>query len=184
MEEKAEVTDFFTGEAEGPDSEEVSEITELAEMQLKAEAEVEAAEVELKNKKEKLRKISEQLLPDAMNAAGVAELKLVSGQKITVGEYVRCHIKKDDKPKAYGYLRDIGSGDLIKNEVSVNFQSGKDTEAQQLMEQLGEMGFLVMQKESVHTGTLQAWAKEQLKEGRPIDKDLLGVYVGSKAKIK
>lgn len=176
--------DFFTEATETLDVDEVAELTELVEMQLKAEVAVELADKKLKAEKKKLLKIEEQLLPDAMTAAGVVELKLVSGQKITVSEFVRCHIKKENQPRAYQYLRDIGSGDLIKNIVSVNFKSGDDNKACSLMENLEDLGFFAEKKESVHIGTLQAWAKEQLREGKPLDKDILGVYVGSKAKIK
>lgn len=176
--------DFFA-EVDGTlDVDEVIELTALVEMQLKAERAVERVEEELKDAKKNLRKVQEQLLPDAMTAAGVDELKLVSGHKIKITDFVRCHIKKEEKPKAYEYLRGIGSGDLIKNEITIPFQSGKDTEAAELMSKLQDMGFLAHQKENVHTGTLQAWVKEQLKEGRPLDKDLLGVYVGQKASIK
>lgn len=182
--DQVKTADFFAEVDETLDVDEVLELTALVEMQLVAEKAVLAAEELVKAAKKKLRKVQEELLPDAMTAAGVDELKLVSGQKIQITEFVRCHIKKEDKPKAYQYLRDIGSGDLIKNEVSIIFQTGKDTEAAGLMTKLQEMGFLAQQKENVHTGTLQAWAKEQLKEGKPLDKGLLGVFVGQKASIK
>lgn len=181
---KREKIDFFDKADDGLDTDEVLEITTLVEMQLKAQKDVEATEEKLKEAKKQLRKIQEGLLPDTMAAAGVEELKLQTGQRIVIEEFVSCSVTKDKKPKVLAYLRGIGSGDLIKNEVSVPFQAGDDDKAQALVTQLDELGFLATQDETVHTGTLKAWIKDRMKEGKPVDKALLGVYVGAKASIK
>ena len=61
----------------------LEKIAKLASMQLKKEKEVKEQEQYLKQLKEELMNIQENQLPDAMNAIGLEEFKLKTGERIT-----------------------------------------------------------------------------------------------------
>ena len=60
---------------------ELSIVSNLANKQLKLATELKQLEVDLKAKKEELRLTSEQELPDAMQAAGLTQIVLSTGEK-------------------------------------------------------------------------------------------------------
>lgn len=58
---------------------------------------VDQAEQDLKKAKEELRSIQEELLPQAMTAMGLSQLKLESGEKLTVSNYYQASVKVEDR---------------------------------------------------------------------------------------
>ena len=103
---------------------ELSVVSGLANKQLQVGSELAELEGAVKAKKEELRLISEQELPDAMQAAGLNEIVLSSGEKISIGEFYSAHISKANQEVAYQWLTANGHEGLIKNEVSLRF--GRD----------------------------------------------------------
>ena len=109
---------------------ELSIVSALANKQLQLVTEVAELEADLKAKKEELRLTSEQELPDAMQAAGLTQIKLNSGEnKMTEKEYL--DLKEDLKIKRKrilaqplrtelsqdmvdNLLKGIGEGDYIQ----------------------------------------------------------------------
>ena len=83
---------------------ELSAVSNLANKQLKLTAEVFELEVGLKAKKEELRLTSERELPDAMQSAGLTQITLNNGEKISITEFYNAHISKANQEKAYGWL--------------------------------------------------------------------------------
>ena len=92
-------------------------------------------------------------------------------------------IKKDNEEKAYAWLRKHGEGDIIKNTVTVRFGIEKDNEAKALVDELTEKQWEPERKEDIHPGTLKAWVKNRIEEGKELDMDLFGVWVGQRATI-
>jgi len=163
---------------------ELSIVSALANKQLEIAAEVAKLDAELKAKKEELRLTSEQELPDAMQAVGLTEITLSSGEKISIKEFYNAHISKANQPIAYKWLLKNGHAGLIKNEVLLKFDRGEDERVEQTVSALQARGLSPDVRQSVHPSTLKAFVKEQFAAGNDIPTKPFGIYIGAKAIIK
>jgi hypothetical protein len=163
---------------------ELSIVSTLANKQLKLATEVKQLEVDLKAKKEELRLTSEQELPDAMQAAGLTQIVLSTGEKISINEFYNAHISKANQEVAYQWLIKNGHAGLIKNEVLLKFDRGEDEKVEQTVSALQARGLSPNVRQSVHHSSLKAFVKEQFTAGNDIPTEPFGIYIGTKAIIK
>ena len=140
-------------------------------------------EAQLKDLKDKKRAVDEEDIPSIMQTIGVESLQ-VDGNKVTVDKFVSARIPETKKQEAFQYLRDVGEGDIIKNEVVVSFSMGQDNQAGDVVADLESKGFAPQKKQHVHPQTLKSWIKNRIESGKEVDFDLFGVYQGNRAKIK
>ena len=87
---------------------ELSLVSSLANKQLQLATQVADLEAQLKAKKEELRLTSEQELPDAMQSAGLNQIVLSTGEKISIAEFYNAHISKANQEVAYQWLIENG----------------------------------------------------------------------------
>ena len=118
-----------------------------------------------------------------MDQLGVESLT-VDGNKVSIDKYVSARIPDDRREEAFSFIRSIGEGDIIKNEVVVGFGMGQDNVAGSVVDDLRNKGLEPAQKTHIHPMTLRTWAKNRIEKGDTIDFDLFGVYVGNRAKIR
>ena len=163
---------------------ELNTVSTLANKQLTLATEVAELEANLKAKKEELRLTSEQELPDAMQAAGLTQITLSSGEKIDINEFYNAHISKANQEKAYDWLVSNGHEGLIKNEVLLKFGREENEVVEQTVSALQSRGLSPEVRQSVHPSTLKAFVKEQLTQGNDIPTEPFGIYIGTKATIK
>ena len=163
---------------------ELSIVSTLANKQLKLATNVAELEAELKAKKEELRLTAEQELPDAMQAAGLTQITLSTGEKISVNEFYNAHISKANQEKAYEWLVSNGHEGLIKNEVLMKFGRDESEVVEQTVSALQSRGLSPEVRQSVHPSTLKAFVKEQFTSGNDIPTEPFGIYIGTKATIK
>ena len=163
---------------------ELSIVSTLANKQLKLATEVSELETSLKAKKEELRLTSEQELPDAMQAAGLTQITLSTGEKISINEFYNAHISKANQEKAYEWLVSNGHEGLIKNEVLMKFGRDESEVVEQTVSALQSRGLSPEVRQSVHPSTLKAFVKEQFTSGNDIPTEPFGIYIGTKASIK
>ena len=163
---------------------ELSIVSALANKQLQLATEVAELEADLKAKKEELRLTSEQELPDAMQAAGLTQIKLNSGENISINEFYNAHISKANQEKAYEWLTANGHEGLIKNEVLLKFGREESTVVDETVSALQARGLSPQVRQSVHPSTLKAFVKEQFTSGNDIPTEPFGIYIGTKATIK
>ena len=163
---------------------ELSVVSNLANKQLQVGSELAELEGAVKAKKEELRLISEQELPDAMQAAGLNEIVLSSGEKISIGEFYSAHISKANQEVAYQWLTANGHEGLIKNEVSLRFGRNESEVVNETVSNLKARGLSPEVRPSVHPSTLKAFVREQLTSGSDIPTEPFGIYIGTKATIK
>ena len=163
---------------------ELSIVSNLANKQLKLATEVAELEASLKAKKEELRLTSEQELPDAMQAAGLTQIRLSSGENITINEFYNAHISKANQEKAYEWLVSNGHEGLIKSEVLMKFGRDESEIVEQTVSALQSRGLSPEVRQSVHPSTLKAFVKEQFTSGNDIPTEPFGIYIGTKATIK
>tara|TARA_Y100000361_G_C10971704_1_gene244304 strand:- start:20 stop:565 length:546 start_codon:yes stop_codon:yes gene_type:complete len=128
--------------------------------------------------------LSEQTIPNLMQQAGISMLKLADGSSVEVKPFYSARIPVSKAAEAFTWLRDNGFGDMIKNQISLEFGKSEDNEAKALVEELKQKGLAVKQKESVHPSTLRGFVREQIEDkGRSVPAELFGTYVANKTKI-
>ena len=163
---------------------ELTIVSDLANKQLTLATHVSELEAELKAKKEELRLTSEQELPDAMQQAGLTQITLSSGEKISINEFYNAHISKANQEKAYEWLATNGHERLIKNEVLLKFGREETEVVDETVSALQSRGLSPEVRQSVHPSTLKAFVKEQITSGNDIPTEPFGIYIGTKATIK
>ena len=124
----------------------VNELTDAAQMLVKAQDAVAEADLALKAAKEKERVLKEETLPGMMQELGVTKMGLTDGNEL-----------------AWGWLEANNFGGLIKTEVQVAFGKGELEDARKLLDDLASIGITngVISRD-VHPQTLKAFLKEQL----------------------
>lgn len=161
----------------------LDDMAQLARALVEADEGVEQAEESLKRAKERARMLREETIPSAMQELGIEELKLDTGQKLSVKQEVYASIPADKKGQAFTWLEDNGFGGLIKVGVSVDFGKGEIDVANDFFESLCDSGYDPNFDTSVHPSTLKAFLKEQIASGASIPLDLFGARPVWTAKI-
>jgi len=140
-------------------------------------------EEELSLLKHKARDFEERIIPEMMQEAGVSLLKLADGSTVEVKPFYAAKIPESRVDEAFGWLRNKGHEDLIKNTVTAQFNRGQDNQVSELIKVCEEHGFNYNKKEKVEPMTLKAFVKEQVEGGKELPFDLFGVYIANKTKI-
>jgi len=165
-------------------SQKMRSMAELARAIRNKETEIDDLESMLKEKKEQLRRQSEEDLPSMMAELGINSFELDDGSRVTVKDLYGGHISLANKDAAYLWLRDNGFDDIIKNTLSIVFGRGEDQKADHFMKILEGYGLLPEQKTGVHPSTLKGWVRERMESGDSFPMDLFGAFVGQRAVIK
>ena len=161
-----------------------SDIAESCNKLLETQKQIESAEEELKKLKDVETTLSEQTIPNLMQKAGVELIKLEGGVSVEVKPFYSARIPASKSEEAFQWLRDNGHGDLIKNQVSLEFGMKQDNEAKSIVEELKSKGLPVKQKTTVHPSSLRGFVREQIQDlGKDVPADLFGTYVANKTKI-
>jgi len=140
-------------------------------------------EEQLKAQKEKADKISSEIIPNLLAEQGLSSLKLADGSGVDVRKTYSCTVKKDSVESAYTWLRNNGLGDLIKNEVAVQFGKGEDNKAEQLLTLAEQEGYEPTQKQKVEPKTLKALFRERIEAGLDMPSEFFNTFVKDQTKI-
>ena len=165
-------------------TDEVKEISEACNKLTSQNQKVETIQKSLKEAEEEARRLSEEVIPTLMQQAGVSSIKLDNGTSVEVSPYYYAKISEDRKAEAFQWLRENNHGDLIKNNVSVSFGKGEDSNAVKLKSELEAKGLVVDQKQDVHWQTLRGFVKEQIEKNKTIPSETFGLYIANRTKIK
>jgi hypothetical protein len=152
---------------------------ELSELELV----IESLEKQVKEQKEKADKISSEVIPNLLAEQGLSSLKLADGSGVEVRKSYSCTVKKDSVESAYTWLRENGLGDLIKNEIAVQFGKGEDNKAEQLLSLAVQEGYEPSQKQKVEPMTLKALFRERIEAGLDMPSDFFHTFVKDQTKI-
>jgi hypothetical protein len=139
----------------------------------------------LKRLSGRANELKTQAIPDKMAEIGLSEFATPDGGKLNVEEFVSGTLPRDPDKRAEA-IKQIESWDaaeVIKNEINLSFSRSQHNEAMALAEDLRQKGFDCEVTSSVHPQTYLALIRERLAEGEPIDTDVMGVFVGRRAKI-
>ena len=171
------------------DQQEVIEKTDIQQLsayclELQAlEDDIAAKEEELRKVKEKADKIASEIIPNMLAEQGLSSLKLADGSGVEVRKTYSCTVKKDNLESAYQWLRNNGLGDIIKNEVFVQFGKGEDNKAEQLLNLAVQEGFEPQQKSKVEPMTLKALFRERIEAGLDMPSDSFHLFIKDQTKI-
>ena len=147
------------------------------------EEEIAELEEQIKKKREKADKISSEIIPNMLAEQGISSLKLADGSSVDVRKSYNCTIKKDEMESAYNWLRENQLGDIIKNEVSVQFGKGEDNKAEQLLNLAAQEGYEPSQKSKVEPMTLKALYRERVEAGLDMPSQFFNIFIKDQTKI-
>ena len=140
-------------------------------------------EKDMKKIKEQADKIGSEIIPNLLAEQGLASLKLADGSSVDIKKSYNCTIKKDQLESAFEWLRNNGLGDLIKNEVAVQFGKGEDNKAEQLLGLAVQEGYEPSQKQKVEPMTLKALYRERIEAGLDMPSEFFHTFVKDQTKI-
>ena len=140
-------------------------------------------EKDMKKIKEQADKIGSEIIPNLLAEQGLASLKLADGSSVDIKKSYNCTIKKDQLESAFEWLRNNGLGDIIKNEVAVQFGKGEDNKAEQLLGLAVQEGYEPSQKQKVEPMTLKALFRERIEAGLDMPSDFFHTFVKDQTKI-
>lgn len=164
-------------------NQELKELSALCRRKLEADQEVESLEKRLKDAKDKARRITEIDIPEKMMTLGISQLRLDSGEVVSIDTFYSCSIPESAKVGAYTWLEENGYGALIKGEFKISTKKGETELKKKAIEVLNEAGLPYTFKESVHPMTLKSFVREYMDEGKMLPSDLFNVHIGNRAKI-
>ena len=147
------------------------------------EEEIAELEEQIKKKREKADKISSEIIPNMLAEQGISSLKLADGSSVDVRKSYNCTIKKDEMESAYNWLRENQLGDIIKNEVSVQFGKGEDNKAEQLLDLAAREGYEPSQRSKVEPMTLKALYRERVEAGLDMPSRFFNIFIKDQTKI-
>ena len=147
------------------------------------EEEIAELEEQIKKKREKADKISSEIIPNMLAEQGISSLKLADGSSVDVRKSYNCTIKKDEMESAYNWLRENQLGDIIKNEVSVQFGRGEDNKAEQLLDLAAREGYEPSQRSKVEPMTLKALYRERVEAGLDMPSQFFNIFIKDQTKI-
>jgi hypothetical protein len=151
-------------------------LSQLAEDLFDAEAEVNRLEAEKKVAQDKVKNLSEFVIPDAMETLGMDVIVTKSGLKVEVVDKLSAKKLTHAHPAALDWLRANNQAGLIKTIVGVPFSAGSEGDADELVEQLSGEGLAAIKSVEVHHSSLTAAIKQMLKEGIDVPMKLLRGY--------
>jgi hypothetical protein len=159
-------------EISGPTDSQLEEISNLANRQLAAENVVASTQGSLDEAKENLRRINENLLPEAMREIGMEKFKLSNGMEIDIKEAIRASISEANRQAAHQWLRENNHGAIIKTTITITFGPGEDQLHQMVQDYLDANNIEFDGRSTVNNNTLRGWVGNQLREGNQVPESI------------
>lgn len=142
--------------------------------------EIEMRELELDQMKKELRSIQTETLPHMMQQAGSSTFTTLDGYELVKGLAYEGSLPKEPQKRAEAitYLEQRGAGDLVKSNVVIPFTKAELKEAMKLLVQLRQRGLHPNLVADVHHMTLKAWARGEMEDGREVNGEKIGLWIG------
>jgi hypothetical protein len=151
----------------------LQDLVDAGNSQVHLENMIERLDEQLSIRREELRKLSEETIPNMMAEVGIESFTLPDGYKISIANKYYAKLPEDSY-NAFKWLREHNMDGVIKTEVTLNFGKGEDEIVQKVQEVLSEMGLVPNVKSNVHHMTLKALVREQMEKGNEIPLDDFG----------
>lgn len=141
-------------------------------------------ETKLAEKRREIMAIYQRKIPEIMLQYGLEKVRTTTGFDVSMKHHVKASISSENLNEACQWLSDNEHSHVIKNNITVEMKAGREQEAIELREMLQNQGYDVVQKRSVHAGTLSSLVRELKESGQNVPDKLLGVYEFDEAKVK
>ncbi len=161
-----------------------TQLSEQIEKLKSISAQILSTEASLKELKEQEKYINNFTIPELMEKMNLSTLKLKDGSELSVKKIYSATIKADKKAEAIQWLRNNGLGDIVKNEITVNFGQGEENKAAEYATLAKGQGYEPSQKEAVHAMTLKVTMEDWKNKGNEVPEDLFWTFDGNQTKIK
>ncbi len=184
LEQMAQDSSANSDQLDKLDDSKLDKVARLASEAARLQEDLDRTEEEAKHFKKALYKVTDELLPEALEELNLQKFTLKDGSEISVKPIYAASIPKDRRDEAYDWLREHGDGDIIKNNITVTFGKGEDQDAEAFMLVCGNQGFTPQQIEKIEPMTLKAWLREKVEAGHAIPLDLFGAFISQRASIK
>ena len=165
-------------------TEQMGALGQAANRLIAKQRQIEKQELLLKELKAEERKINQLEIPELMDNLGFEKITLSDGRVIAVKDSVQVAIPAPMREQAYGWMDKYGHGDLIKAAVTAKFARGDKDKAFDAMRALEALGIAASSTESVHPGTLKAWAREELAQGHILPTQFFKVHIAKVTTVK
>lgn len=138
----------------------------------------------LEAKKKELETIQRFTLPEAMDAIGMSQFRLKTGETVSVADVLKVSYTKDKIEEIDRWLNEHGHTGLVKHRLVVTVPRGEEPEkAKAVIEVARRNGYEVDDEKSIHHATLSKWGRECTEQGEVIPDDLFNVYTYRQAKV-
>jgi hypothetical protein len=163
-----------------PGANAISNITALAQLQIKHEATVADLEAKLKKAKKTLASVAEKELPEAMAAIGMKKFSLTDGTEIAVKDGLNASLTGKYKVPASKWLKKVGSDRII--DVTVSIPVTSVVEGDKLVKKLDADDVKAFTHEGINTASFKAVVMERRRDGEEIPDDI-GVNFWTKSSV-
>ena len=157
--------DFSGVTAEAPKEDHLQMLVRMASTLRDKLQEVADAQAELDRLTADLNRYQLNVLPEAMELAGVANYTLSDGTRLIVRDDVKANITIENRPYAHKWLRENGHGGVIKESYVVDVRTLTEEQRQALYNAITGYDVTLEDVESIHASTLKALVKELLEKG-------------------
>lgn len=173
--------DFISQELEDfseflPDAEALKSIAGLVQKQLDLEGQVDALEERLKGAKAALKKVQEDLLPNAMAEAGTSSFRTREGINVEVKQDLSVSVPKKNMSEICAWLRENGYGELIKEGVDINLAGISEDKKKELFTYCVQNGIGAELTSEVHTASLKSVLRKKIEAGEDFDLKKFGAF--------
>lgn len=146
---------------EVPSDAKLAKIRVLAKLQIERERELVTAENAVKAAERSLAEVRDVALPNAMLDLGIEKIPLTNGAKVELKTKTVAYVKVENQPSFFQWMHKKGYGSLPKRKIVAEFPMGEFKKAGKLLGYLKKfVGITFTDNQSIHAGTLNAWAKE------------------------
>ena len=161
-----------------------TQLSEQIEKLKSISAQILSTEASLKELKEQEKYINNFTIPELMEKMNLSTLKLKDGSELSVKKIYSATMKADKKADCIQWLRNNGLGDIVKNEITVNFGQGEENKAAEYATLAKGQGYEPSQKEAVHAMTLKVTMEDWKNKGNEVPENLFWTFDGNQTKIK
>jgi len=171
-------------------SDKLEKVRELVDQARDFEKEIEDLEERLNNKRKELHALYHETIPAIMSDIGTDRVGLppkgnLPGVDVKLQRFYSANIAaawpEEKRQAAFQVLEKTGNGDLIKTQLIFSFPREERKKAvaayKAFMKQYKKAGGEV--RESVHSGTLKAWLKDQVESGKFLSQETLEAIGGT-----
>lgn len=163
----------------------LARVSRLAEELLERERLLAEAEELVKSRKEAVRQIAENELPELLEDLGLQDgVRTTSGYIVGFKRHLNASITEERREAAHNWLENNGLGGIIKRLVSVSLGRDEQLAADNAKKALQEAGLMPAEKQWVEPATLKAQVKQLMDAGTVVPEDIFGIFIKKVATVK